>query len=187
MEQSGANRIEEYYEVLAHHHSRSPNIEKAIDYLELANLKAIKANATADAQIHFETALALYSKLPDTLENRRRRIATLLQQVPVYLLQLELTRYEQLLAAHESVAASVEDEGLLGRFYGCIGHAHWFMGRHDEGLECSRKAVALCEKAREMGGAAFAYTLCCVLSPSRRAPASELGVLLRLHGRVLTV
>ncbi len=159
VERNGAERLEEHYELLAHHYSRSANVEKAIDYLELANLKAIKANAAADAQIHFEAVLELYGKLPDTRENRRRRIATLLQQVPVYLLQLKLTQYEQLLYAHQPIAESIEDDGLLGRFYGCVGHAHWFMGRNDEGLDCERKAATLCEKAGEMAGAAFAYTL----------------------------
>jgi class 3 adenylate cyclase/tetratricopeptide (TPR) repeat protein len=159
VEKIGADRIEEHYELLAYHYSRSPNVEKAIDYLELANGKAIKANAAADAQIHFEAALELYGKLPDTRENRRRRIITLLQQVPVYLLQLKMAQYEELLHAHESVAISVEEEGLLGRFHAGIGHCHWFMGRHDEGLESERRAVALCEKAGETGGAAFAYVL----------------------------
>jgi tetratricopeptide (TPR) repeat protein len=159
VEQSGVDRIEEHYELLAHHYSRSPNVEKAVHYLERANLKAIKANAVADAEIHFATALQLYSKLPDTRENRRRRIVMLVQQYPVYLLQLKMTHYEELLSAHESVAKSVEDDGLLGRLYGCIGHCHWFMARPDEALGYVRKAAALCEQAGEMGGAAFAYTL----------------------------
>jgi class 3 adenylate cyclase/tetratricopeptide (TPR) repeat protein len=159
VEHRGADRLEEHYELLAYHYARSPNVEKALDYAELANLKAIKANAVVDAESHFHTALALYRQRPETRENRRRRIATVLQQVPVYLHQLKLTQYEELLRAHEAVAMSVEDEGLLGRFYGCIGHCHWFFGRPDEGLEAARKAAALCERAGEMGGAAFAYML----------------------------
>jgi class 3 adenylate cyclase/tetratricopeptide (TPR) repeat protein len=159
VEQRGADRIEEHYEMLAYHYSRSPNVGKAIDYVELANLKAIKANAAADAESHFHTALELYRQLPDTRENRRRRIITVLQQLPVYLLQLKETQYEELLHAHEALAISVEDEGLLGRLYGYIGHCHWFVGRLDEALESGRRAAALCEKAGEMGGAAQAYIL----------------------------
>ena len=80
VEEAASARIEEHYEVLAHHYSHSANVEKAIQYLELANVKAIKANAAADAESYFVTALELYNKLPDTLENRRRRIGMLVQQ-----------------------------------------------------------------------------------------------------------
>ena len=159
VEKSGAERIEEHYEVLAYHYSRSPNTSKAIDYLELANAKAIKANAAADAESYFVTALELYSKLPDTLDNRRARIALLVQQPTVYLLQLKLAQYEQLLRAHEPMAECIEDDGLLGRFYSCLSHASWFRGRSDEGLDYARKSFALCERAGEKGGAAFALTL----------------------------
>src|SRR5262249_9015079 len=100
-----------------------------------------------------------YGKLPDTRDNRRRRIAMLVQQVPAYLLELKIAQYEQLLLADQPIAESVEDDGLLGRFYGCVGQAHWFMGRVEEGLECENKSAALCEKVGDMGGAAFAYTV----------------------------
>jgi predicted ATPase len=44
-----ADRLEEHYELLAYHYSRSTNAEKALDYIELANGKAIKANAMVEA------------------------------------------------------------------------------------------------------------------------------------------
>ena len=38
-------RLEEYYEMLAYHYVRSGNKDKAVEYLDLANQKAAKANA----------------------------------------------------------------------------------------------------------------------------------------------
>src|SRR2546425_12956587 len=39
------HRLEEQYELLAHHFSRSTDRAKALDYLELASQKATRANA----------------------------------------------------------------------------------------------------------------------------------------------
>ena len=45
-----AERLEEYYELLAYHYVRSDNKDKAVEYLDLANQKAAKANAMEDAK-----------------------------------------------------------------------------------------------------------------------------------------
>ena len=61
--------------------------------------------------------------------------------------------------AHESIAASIEDDGLLGTLYGRISHAYWYRGQPDEGLEYGSKSLALCEKAGDAGGVAFDLNL----------------------------
>src|SRR5262249_39243697 len=66
IETLSAERLEEVYEVLAHHYVRSGQKDKAVEYLALANQKAAKVNAMTEAKQYFETAMALLDTLPDT-------------------------------------------------------------------------------------------------------------------------
>ena len=81
-----AERLEEYYEVLAYHYGRSGNKDKAVEYLDLANQKAAKANAMEEAKRYFDEAMTLLDTLPETEGNRHRRIALLVNQGTVMVL-----------------------------------------------------------------------------------------------------
>jgi class 3 adenylate cyclase len=47
------DRLEEHYELLAYHYSRSANADKAVDYLDWANRKAVKLRAMEEAKAYF--------------------------------------------------------------------------------------------------------------------------------------
>jgi predicted ATPase len=66
IEQLYPNRLEEYYDELAHHYSRSGNTEKAIEYLHLAGQQAMQRSANVKAIAHLTAALDLLKTLPDT-------------------------------------------------------------------------------------------------------------------------
>jgi hypothetical protein len=57
MERLYGDRLEECYEELAHHYSRSDDVEKAVEYLLKAGEKAARASAYKDAVAHFEKGL----------------------------------------------------------------------------------------------------------------------------------
>ncbi len=67
-------RLEEHYSDLAHHYSRSRNVEKAIEYLKLAGQQAVQQSAYDEAVSHFTTALELLHTLPDTPERAREEL-----------------------------------------------------------------------------------------------------------------
>jgi len=73
-----AAAIEDHYGALAHHYSRSENIDKAIEYLELAGLQAIERSAVADATGYLRTALSLLEKIPDSADRGTRELRLLL-------------------------------------------------------------------------------------------------------------
>src|SRR4030095_5420130 len=73
-------QLEEYYEVLAHHYGRSGNKDKAVQYLDLANQKAAKANAMEEARRYFDEAMTLLDTLPETECNQHQRIVLLVNQ-----------------------------------------------------------------------------------------------------------
>jgi class 3 adenylate cyclase len=49
--------LEEHYEVLAYHYVRSGNKDKAVEYLDLSNRKAARANAMTEAKAYFDDAM----------------------------------------------------------------------------------------------------------------------------------
>ena len=147
IEQIYAERLEEYYELLAHHYVRSDNTVKAVEYLDLANQKAAKAHAMEDAKAYFDTAMELLDTLSETEENKERRISLVVNQHLVFFNLLKLKEYQELLARHESMAAEIRDRGLQGTFYARIGYWEFTSGHLDQAIETGTKAVGLFEAA----------------------------------------
>jgi class 3 adenylate cyclase/tetratricopeptide (TPR) repeat protein len=105
-------QLEEYYEVLAYHYSRSANSAKAIDYLIKAGDKATGRYATGQALTYFGQALELATDT-ETQESILTRRAALLADI--YQGQAAAEDYGRLLAsARERGAERVELEALLG-------------------------------------------------------------------------
>ena len=75
LERLHADHLDEQYELLAYHYARSDDRENAAHYLMLANRKAAQQNAMQEAIGYFYEALRVLESLPDSDENRRRRLA----------------------------------------------------------------------------------------------------------------
>ena len=60
------SRLDDHYSELAYHYSRSGNIQKAVDYLQLAGQQAVQRSANAEAIAHLTTALDLLKTLPES-------------------------------------------------------------------------------------------------------------------------
>jgi class 3 adenylate cyclase/tetratricopeptide (TPR) repeat protein len=158
IEEIYAERLEESYELLAHHYVRSDNKAKAMEYLDLANQKAVKANAMEEAKAYFDKAMELLDTLPETEGNKERRISLIGNQHLVYFHLLKLTEYQEILARYESTAANIEDRGLRGVFYARTGFWEFSFGHLDQAIETATKAVDLCEAEgypEETGSAYF--------------------------------
>jgi predicted ATPase len=151
-------RLEEYYELLAYHYGRSENKDKALKYLDLANLKAAKRNALQDAKAYFDEAMKTLDTLPDTDENRERRVSLLVNQNVVFQLLLQFPEYYEILTQYEPVAAGLGNRGLLGALYHRLCHCEWWVGKLDQAEESATKSVELCEAAGNVEEAGIAYT-----------------------------
>ena len=69
------HELDDHYGDLAHHYSRSGNVEKAIEYLLLAGAQAAQRSANAEAVNHFGTAVRLLDGLPPSPENQGQTLA----------------------------------------------------------------------------------------------------------------
>jgi class 3 adenylate cyclase/tetratricopeptide (TPR) repeat protein len=152
------DRLEEHYELLAYHYARSANTDKAVEYLVLANQKAIRINAMEEAKAYFDEAMALLeTPPPETEENRQRRISLLVNQGEVFLLLFKTPEYYDLLTRYEPMAEGLENQALVGAFYSRLGHCGWSSGQFDQGIKTLTKAVELCEAVGNPEDAGFAY------------------------------
>jgi tetratricopeptide (TPR) repeat protein len=66
---------------LARHYTEAGDDENAAHYLLQAGDAAARLYADAEARMHYTRALDALTRLPDTIENRRRRVDTLIKRV----------------------------------------------------------------------------------------------------------
>jgi tetratricopeptide (TPR) repeat protein len=151
------DRLEEHHELLAYHYGRSANADKALKYLDLANQKAAKLNAMEEAKAYFDEAMALLDALPETEENRQRRISLLVNQGIVFFLLLRSPEYYDLLTRYEPMAKGLGNPELLGAFYARLGNCEYSFGNYDQGIQTLTKAAELAEASGNVEEAAYAY------------------------------
>ncbi len=151
-----AGNLDEYWGLLAHHYASGGNLEKALKYLILANEKAIRTNALEEAKAHFDRAMEVLDRLPETLENRQRRISLLARQENVFLLLFRLAEYRQLLERFEPLAAAIEKPGLKGAYYARLGYCEFGFGQSDRSIEHAMAAADLCDQAGDPLESAYA-------------------------------
>jgi tetratricopeptide (TPR) repeat protein len=68
------HRLEEFYEMLAYHYSKSGNLLKAYEYLKLAAEKAFRKDSMHETLQFYNEAMEVLIKLPQTDENKREQI-----------------------------------------------------------------------------------------------------------------
>jgi tetratricopeptide (TPR) repeat protein len=152
-------RLEEYYELLAYHYGQSDDRAKAVEYLHLANQKAVNASATEVAERYFSEAMELLDTLPETEENIERRISLLVNQTNVFFLLLKMPEYHELLTRYEPLLVESRNQGLIGAFYSRLGHCEQFFGLLDQAIPTLARAAELCIAAGNAKDAGFAYML----------------------------
>jgi class 3 adenylate cyclase/DNA-binding SARP family transcriptional activator/tetratricopeptide (TPR) repeat protein len=156
VERSYADRLHEKYELLAFHYSRSSERERAAEYLELANRKASAQHAMEEALGYFYEALSILEDLPDSENNRRRRLTLVLDQTDGFHYLHRHEEYYELLLRHKQLALELSDSGLLGAFYERLSHRQMVFGEFAQGRETARQAFELCERSGNHRHAALA-------------------------------
>jgi class 3 adenylate cyclase/tetratricopeptide (TPR) repeat protein len=151
METLLGERLGEFQSIIAEHFLRAEAWARAADYLLRAGDEAARLSADAEARGHYEKAMHALLRLPDTVENRRRRVDTTLKQAAVsYIAErpdLNLAR----LAAAEALArelptvasATGEDRLRLARVRYWIGRIHHVSGDPRQAIGHYRQVLAI--------------------------------------------
>jgi class 3 adenylate cyclase/tetratricopeptide (TPR) repeat protein len=121
-------RIEEFYEILAHHYSKSECHEKAHQYLKLAGNKAAKNYSNWEAFRFYKQAINVLSKLPETEENQREQIDVLLLiAASMFTLGYPENSLE-ILQQGEKLSEALGDEKSHAHFLSLMAQFHGFKG-----------------------------------------------------------
>jgi predicted ATPase len=75
-------RVEEFYEMLAYHYSKSDNSEKAFQYLKLSGKKTTRTHSLWEASSFYRKAIEKLKELPETEENKRKQIECFIIELP---------------------------------------------------------------------------------------------------------
>jgi tetratricopeptide (TPR) repeat protein len=121
-------RLEEFYEMLAYHYSKSENPERAYQYLKLSGNKAAKNYSNWEAFRHYKEAINTLTKMPVTEENKREQIEVrFLMAHPMILLGFPQDSLE-ILQKGEMLSNEHRDERSLAHFLSLIGQYYVFKG-----------------------------------------------------------
>jgi predicted ATPase/class 3 adenylate cyclase len=157
------NRLEEFYEVLAHHYSRSSNLEKAYEYLVLAAIKAAFGYSLWEAYRFCKEAIQVLNRGPQTQENRRKGMELRFLMAPAMGALGYPEDSLQILEEGERLARDLGDGGSIAMFYSKIGLLHSQRGDPAKGIECGERGLKWAEKIGDVALVApIAYDLCTI-------------------------
>jgi len=154
-------RLEEFYEMLAYHYSKSENLEKAYQYLKLAGDKATRNYSHRDALNFFKKAIDTLDHLPETDETKREQIEVrLLMGIPMVTLSFPEDSLT-ILREGESLSKEVGDEKSLAIFYRSL--SYYYSLKEDPllGIKYGEDSFREAEKIQEcrIDGSNSSYSL----------------------------
>jgi class 3 adenylate cyclase/tetratricopeptide (TPR) repeat protein len=161
-----ADRLEEFYEVLAHHYSRSGNMGKAYQYCMASAIKVGFRYSLWEAFRFGREAIGFLDQMPQNEENKRRGIA---DRLLLAFVMMGLGYPEdslEILQEGERLAKEVGDEGALAQFWSHIGMCYVTRGEATKGREYGENAFRRAEAMQDVGlmapigcGLCLAFTL----------------------------
>jgi len=135
-------RLEDYYDELAHHYSRSDDPEKAIEYL-------LKAGEKAKRNYANDTAISYYQSVIDMLEKHNItrddwKLEALKGIGEVYLGVGKIAKAVQILEKAVTLAEEMKIPARhLVRLYYLIGDAFYWQSKFKEMISCGEKGLAI--------------------------------------------
>ena len=121
IEEIYGERLQEFYEILAYHFSRSEDFYKAYQYSRLSGEKAAENYSYREAYGFNKIARNLLDRLPESEENKKRKIEVLrLMAGPIVLLGWPAESLEILMEG-EKLSKELQDDYHLARFHSVIG------------------------------------------------------------------
>jgi tetratricopeptide (TPR) repeat protein len=145
IEQIYGDRLQEFYEMLAYHYSRSGHFNKAYQYAKLTADKAVGNYSHWEAYGSYKDARDFLHKLPETEENKKRKIEVLrLMITPLVFLGFPAESLS-MLQEGEMLSKELGDDYHLARFYSAIGTHYANRGNPQLGIKYTESAF---EKGR---------------------------------------
>ena len=156
-----AQRLDECYEMLAYHYSKSENLEKAYYYLRLSGDKAVGKHSPREAFRFHKEALSMLHRLPDCEKNRKELVDICLSMIiPMIFLGFPEDSI-QILTQGEEYARDVGDKKGLVRIAGILSVYYYQKGAKAPAREYGEVAFYEAEKIQDVGLIATSALILC--------------------------
>jgi class 3 adenylate cyclase/tetratricopeptide (TPR) repeat protein len=161
IEEIYAARIEEHFDRLAFHYSRSDLAEKALEYLEKAGDRAASAFALDSARNQYAAAMQLLER-PQYKEKRAHRIALSVKWSAASVFAAD-ERHIGVMDRALAEAATIDAPDLMAKCHYWLGRMHYGGGNPTRAIENLEAALVL---ARQQDDAELAARCYCVVGRS---------------------
>lgn len=143
-------RLEEFYEILAHHHSRGENLEKSYRYFRLSGEKAARNSSNWEALRFCKEAIDVLSLFPKTKTNKQRGMEVrLIMSGPMRLVAYPEGSLE-ILQEGARLAEALKDTATQAKFSSLIGAYHAFRGDPVLGMKYCENTFEIAQKIEDI-------------------------------------
>jgi tetratricopeptide (TPR) repeat protein len=154
-----ADRLEEFYEMLAHHYFMAEKTDKAIEYWQLAGRKALKLYAVTEAIDYFTKAMQNIEELPEGETKRDLRLEVGTKLGFTFLLRNMYPKARETVRSLEKLAAEKKHLRSLGRIYTTIGiYLAIYELDGKNGIEYLQKSIELSKQTNDIPALSFGNT-----------------------------
>jgi tetratricopeptide (TPR) repeat protein len=178
-----SDRLEEFYEVLAHHYSRGKGIQKAWKYLKFSGIKAVKNYSLGDALRFYREAIRTLKKESLTLDNKKEETEILLLMAsPIISLGFPEDSLE-ILQEGERLSRELNITKSLTTFCSLLGLYYSVKGDPQTGAKYGEQCLDIAEKSGDIELIApIAFDLC-----SNYATTGQFSRVIEIAPRVLSL
>jgi class 3 adenylate cyclase/tetratricopeptide (TPR) repeat protein len=146
IEQIYADRLEEFYEVLAYHYSLGENTQKAYEYLKFSGDKAARSYANWEAVKFYKNSLDMLDTQQESEEVKRKKLKVCQLTInPLFFSGYPESTLE-ILQKGEKLAQELGDERILTILYSRLSHYHTLKANLSAAMDYSEKCFTMAEK-----------------------------------------
>jgi len=156
IEELYANRIEQKYELLAHHYGNAKCLDKAVSYARLAAEKAHKLSQFQQAIQFYDRATEWLLKLPENKARIENLIDVQLENCWSNIGLGQFGKVEEIALKAETAAKTLGDRTRLGIAYLGIGTAYVYRGNFEKTEHYAKQAIKYLEGTKEERSLAIA-------------------------------
>ena len=144
------DRLDEFYEVLAHHYVLSENVARAYHYLKVSGQKAMRQNSAWEALSFYNQAIDILDQVPADLEQKYRKLEVLYLSISLLITLGFPESSLALLEQGEQLAKELDDDRKLFRFRTNIGFLYCTTGNYIKARPYVEQAFDAAERLHDI-------------------------------------
>jgi tetratricopeptide (TPR) repeat protein len=144
------DRLEEFYEMLAYHYSKSDDLDKACQYLKLSGNKSVRSYSNLEAFHFYKDAINILKQKPETEQNKKERLEVILLMANPMRISAYPEDSLKFLEEGERLSKELGDKKSLAAISNFIGFYHVYTGDAALGRKYQEASFEEAEKIQDL-------------------------------------